>query len=195
MKGRIFAGVDLSAYPKNPTGLAWISLGERTVKATLVHEDSEILNAIKALRPTLVAIDSPLSLPREGAMRRVDREMVKLGLRVFPPLLPSMKPLTLRGIALAEKLKKMGLKVIEVHPLSTLKLLGFDKKSKHKLLQLLRDEDFSVEERKYSDHELDAISAAYTALLFFEGKAVEVKGDPWDTPIVIPRGGAPRRRT
>ena len=79
-----------------------------------------------------------------------------------------MKQLTLRGISLEKKLDKKGIKVIEVHPRTTKRILGLGRFPEAK-----------------NEHEDDACSAAMAALLYVRGKCMELTGA--DGTIVIPR--------
>ncbi len=128
-------GIDLAAKEENDTGFA--VLREMSARTMILKGDDEII--VKALesKPVIVAIDAPLSLPKAGISRETDRLLAKKGLRCFWPLLPSMKPLTLRGIRLKETLENHGLQVIEVFPSATQKLLGIPTKKagKANLLQ------------------------------------------------------------
>jgi predicted nuclease with RNAse H fold len=57
-------GIDLAGLNKNPTGLALLK--GKALKTSLIYTDSEILGSATRNAPPLIAIDAPLSLPREG---------------------------------------------------------------------------------------------------------------------------------
>jgi predicted nuclease with RNAse H fold len=76
----------------------------------------QILDRSLTLSPTLIAIDAPLSLPMNGNMRQVDKEMHKHGYPVRPPLFPAMEKLTLIAIEIAKKIIKEGFDIIETYP-------------------------------------------------------------------------------
>ena len=81
----------------------------------MVATDEEMIARILAISPSLVSIDSPLSMPfgrvrveddgpgrlEFGIMRRCERELKRRGINVYPCLLPSMQSLTRRGTRLA----------------------------------------------------------------------------------------------
>jgi len=172
----MFAGIDLAALEKNSTGAA-IYDGSGFECSTL-HEDREILGLIFRYRPSIVAIDAPLSLPfgrccfddeccGPRKIRVCDRMLISMGFRLFPPGFSFMKQLTLRGIRLREMLEVEGFKVIEVHPRTS--------------KRILRLENFGDAKNV---HESDACAAALTACLYGQGKCREITGP--DGTIVIP---------
>ncbi|MEM4389265.1 MAG: DUF429 domain-containing protein [Candidatus Micrarchaeia archaeon] len=161
----MFAGIDLAAKEKNPS--AACLLGRRVQCATL-HSDREIIAWAAAARPALIALDAPLSLPSKGSLREVERELIARGLRVFP-IRGAMRALARRGMRLRRKLAALGIRVIEVHPRSSLLAL-------RRLGQNIR---FPAACR--SEHERDAWLAALTAKLFAKGKC-EVIGRAFALP-------------
>ncbi len=175
----VFIGIDLAALRKNPTGVA-VHDGGRFECSTL-HDDGEIGDFVHLHRPEVVAIDAPLSLPYGRCcfnddccgprkMRACDRMLIGMGYRVFPPGFSFMKQLTLRGVALREKLEDEGLKVIEVHPRTIKRILGID--------------GFPG---AGNEHEADACAAALAAYLQSLGRCGEIRGP--DGAIVIPLPG------
>ena len=165
-----FAGIDLAAKEKNITGIAIIE--ERKIKTWSVHRDSEIISKIIAENPDLIAIDSPMSLEnREG-----DKYLRKYGAMSLK--IPAMRELAVRGMRLRDILKNKNFEVIEVFPTATAKILGFYNKNKKEMLYFFSD--FSISDVR-NEHEVDAIIAAYTALLYHEGETKNIDG------IIIPR--------
>src|SRR4029077_2658876 len=85
-------------------------------------------------------IDSPLSVPEgwshdqkrlvEGGpiYRKCELALQRMGISVFWCLLPSMQSLTMRGMRLAEELRKHGLTVIESYPGAAQDILGIPRK-------------------------------------------------------------------
>jgi len=179
-------GIDLAGMENRESG--WALLQGCNVKVLTLYSNDEILTKTFEVRPLIVAIDAPLTLPRNGKMRQADREMKKLGCAVLPPLFPGMKMLTLRGIYLASKIRENGVKVIEVHPTSSRKILGLPvvkdvEKIRQSLIRLGLKGD--IEKRKLTIHELDAIVAAFTAGLHLCGRTVKI-GDEKEGYIIIP---------
>lgn len=186
LKTKGIVGVDLSGKPENPTGYAlWKN---RTVKTSIIHTDSEIFEEIIRIKPTLVAIDAPFSLPERGILRKADREMIRKGYRVFPPSLPAMRKLTVRAVKLNKLIAEKGYKTIEVHPTSTRKALGMPSKDWRKIQTILKsiglEGDLKV--RALTSHELDAITAALTAYLHMQNQT-EALGDAEEGYIIIPK--------
>ncbi|MEM2282976.1 MAG: DUF429 domain-containing protein [Candidatus Hadarchaeales archaeon] len=167
----LIVGVDLAGSERRPTGIALLG---RTLSTKTVHAEEEILEACRGAG--LVAIDAPLSLPRKGGLRKGDRELIRMGYRVFPPLFSRMRMLTRRGMGLAAKLRREGIRVIEIHPrTSGLILFG----TEDRRLWLRKLARLGVK-RTASEHELDAALAALTGKLYLEGKTRKVGN------IVIP---------
>ena len=180
-----FVGVDLAGSPKRPTG--WALLDGRTIMVKELYTDNEILTETVQACPTLVAIDAPLTMPREGALRRADREMRRLGYPVLPPLLPGMKMLTHRAMRLVGNLRKFGVEVIEIHPTSARRALGMPLKDWDEIQRVFLKLGFcgGWSGRRLSPHEIDAITAAIVALLHVCGETQNV-GDPSEGVIVLP---------
>jgi predicted nuclease with RNAse H fold len=168
----LIVGIDLAGSERRPTGVAFLG---STLQTCVVFSDEEILCTCEGAQ--LAAIDAPLSLPRRGKLREGDRELIRMGFRVFPPLFSGMKSLTHRGIRLATRLRRRT-KVIEVHPrTSGLILFGTDQRGKW--VERLREFGYHLESP--CEHELDAALAALTGKLYLEGKTKKVGN------IVIPR--------
>ena len=185
--GMRVVGIDLAGSEANPSG--WALLDGPVAHTAHLKTDEELIRATLEAGPELVAIDAPLTLPRTGYAREVDRAMHKLGLHVLPPLFPAMRLLTLRGMRLSRALEARGLSVIEVHPASTRKVLGLPTKGRDAIQEALVSIGLrgDLEARNLSIHELDAITAALTALLHLLGLSEVVRAE--DGEIVIPRRG------
>ncbi len=155
-------GIDLAGNPKNPSGFCVLRpTGARTKK---LFTDEEILREIEKEKPQIVAIDAPLWLPPEGvAWRLGELLLMKRGFRPLSLLLPSMRLLALRAKGLAEKIRGMGIEVIEVFASATEKVLGVQK------------------EKRKSKDEYDALLCALTAKYYMEGKYEDLGG------IILPK--------
>jgi uncharacterized protein YprB with RNaseH-like and TPR domain/predicted nuclease with RNAse H fold len=113
-------GIDLTGSEKRGSG--WCVLDGAIAETLTVHTDEEMVGRIIALKPDLVSIDSPLSLPfgrtvvtdddpgrqQYGIMRKCERELKRRGVNVYPALLPSMQGLTRRGMLLAARIRREG---------------------------------------------------------------------------------------
>ncbi len=177
-------GIDLAGSAKRPTGIAEIDCQSMTLRVVKVYDDEEIVKITVTPKPLIVAIDAPLTMPREGYLREVDKFMHKLGLPVLPPLFPGMRRLTERGIKLKSFLEEAGIRVIEVHPRSTLKVL-MKKFGKVDLLEIMRLYSIKFSRRRLSKDERDAILAALTAYLYYTNNYREVRAR--DGTLILPR--------
>ncbi len=161
----IYAGIDLAAKEKNPTGLAFINSND-IITFTLFY-DADIIEKVKYFNPDIVAIDAPMSTED----RQVDIYLRKYGALTLK--IPSMQELAKRGMKLKISLEELGYQVIEVFPTATAKILGFYRKNKIEMLSSF--EDFNINNVR-NKHEVDAIIAAYTALLYEKGRCTKMNG-------------------
>ncbi len=176
-------GVDLAGKESNPSGFA--VLLNHKIKTRLVYPDEELLQLCTRERPDVVAIDAPLSFPREGNLRVADAQLIRLGHRVLPPTFGGMRALTGRGIQLAKKLRAHSIRVVEIHPRTSGRIL-FGTPNREEWLIKLGREGWEVRGGT-SDHEVDAAMAALTGLLYLSKRTEEV-GELEEGKIVIPRG-------
>lgn len=166
-------GVDLAGKSKNPTGICILKDNDVILKT--VNEDKEILEIANTLRPDIIAIDTPI-MRGKPKIRKADIILKKY--KAFPPTLPGMIPLTLRGSKLATQLSKYC-RVIEVFPTATAKILGIYHKNYKETAAIL---DVKVKTK----HELDAYICCLTGKMFIEGKTKNVGNGTGK--IVIPKG-------
>ena len=180
-------GIDLAGKMENPTGIC--VLEGFVIDLKTLYSDEEIIKTVKKNNPSLIAVDAPLSLPKSrccldknckcamgGHFRQAERDIQSYG-RVLPLTFLGMKMLTLRGIALATKLRK-GYEVIETHPRTSQKILGFNDQNDLNLFFKFADGS--------TQHELDATLAALTGFLYLKDCYIEL-GDPEEGTIIIPR--------
>jgi predicted nuclease with RNAse H fold/dephospho-CoA kinase len=199
--GATVVGIDLTGSERRPSG--WCVLRGASAETAMIASDDEVVARISALRPSVVSIDSPLSLPfgrthvgdddptREsaGIMRRCERELKRRGINVYPCLLPSMQALTERGIRLATRLRALGVPVIESYPGAAQDIMGIPRKGagEHFLKQGLAE--FGIEgdflKSAVSHDELDAITAALVGSFFLAGKYEALAG-PGEDALIIP---------
>jgi uncharacterized protein YprB with RNaseH-like and TPR domain/predicted nuclease with RNAse H fold len=120
-------GIDLTGSEVRPSGWALLQ-GELVLTGTMLSTE-EILERTLACAPTLVSIDSPLSLPAgrdctedscdcrsHGITRECERTLKRRGVNVYPCLIQSMQALTRRGMQIAQTLRAAGVAVIESYP-------------------------------------------------------------------------------
>ncbi len=195
-------GIDLRSGPRYPTGVAAMSVDRRLRHLGTVRTDEEICDLVERTQPLLIAIDAPLALPegrccadpscecaRFGIMREVDRACAAAGYRPFPTLLPSMVKLTLRGIALRERLTARDSDIVEVYPGMTQDVLGIPRKGRGidgLRRGLKRQGVLGIPRgRRVSHDEYDAITCALTAWMYLEG-GTEQMGPGVPVPLVLP---------
>lgn len=195
-------GIDLRSGPRYPTGLAVLGADRRLWLLQTARTDDEIAAVVARFPPAIVAIDAPLGLPegrccadpacacaRFGILRAVDRACIAAGFRPFPTLLPSMVGLTLRGIALAERLGAVGLRVVEVYPGMAQDVLGIPRKRQgvDALARGLRRVGVRglPRARRVTHDELDAATCALVGVLHLAGRTATM-GPPSPVPLVYP---------
>ncbi len=174
-------GIDLAGLKANPSGFT--VLISRKFDAKILYSDEQIIANCMSEQPDVVAIDAPLSFPKQGNLRNADLSLIRRGLRVFHPTFGGMRTLTERGIHLAKKLKDKKIKVIEIHP-KTSGLILFKTDDRARWISKLKQKGFSFEGGK-SRHEFDAVMAAMTGQLYLEGRTERV-GEQKEGIIIIP---------
>lgn len=176
-------GVDLAGTPRNPSGFAKLC-GDQ-LETREIYSDADILELCERSRPKVVAIDAPLSLPARGNLRLADESLIERGFRVFPPTFKSMRSLTERGMRIASELRAKGIRVIEIHP-RTSGMALFGTPDRAAWVPEFQKHGWRLKPLA-SEHEIDAVAAAITGLLWLEKKTEEI-GNPLEGAIVIPRG-------
>ncbi|MCD6428485.1 MAG: DUF429 domain-containing protein [Desulfurococcales archaeon] len=132
----VVAGLDLAASSRRCSGYSVIKVKDNRsflTKVKCLGTDESIINEVVEDKVYVIAIDAPLV--KEPKMRVVDKLMIKQGLRVFPPNFSWMRKLSERGWLIAEKLRSLGIEVIETHPRSAMAVSGT--RSLEELLDLL----------------------------------------------------------
>jgi len=181
-------GIDLAGKEENPTG---ISIFDRyKMDLSTIYTDQDILKLIDELKPTVIVIDTPLSLPKGrccleknskcavgGHFRQAEKDIRQYG-RVLPLTFHGMKMLTLRGVKLASELKN-DYELLESHPRTIQKILKFRD-------QLSGLNQFFRVSSNATEHELDAGVLALTGFLYHK-KCCIALGDPNEGIIIIPR--------
>ena len=192
----LFAGIDLAMSPRRPSAFAVLSGCLESFCLYLLRTDSDILAAVDLHRPLIVAIDSPLGLPRglccleedcscypesEAKGRVCERELARRGIPCYYTTKRSIiKEMVYRAMSLKDELCARGYRVIEVYPYaSKVQLFGrpIPKKTTAEGLEVLREHLIGLipslgQHRERLNHDLcDALVAAYTAYLWAEGRA------------------------
>ena len=203
-------GIDLTGSEARPSG--WCVMRGREAVTCMVFTDDEMIDRVLAARPTVVSIDSPLSMPfgrvsvedtdpgREefGIMRRCERELKRRGINVYPSLLPSMQGLTKRGMNLAARIRSLGIPVMESYPGAAQDIMGIPRKGAG--VEFLKQglADFGIDglykDTDVTHDELDAITSAVVGSFFLAGRFEALCG-PSEGALVIPDlvANAPKR--
>jgi predicted nuclease with RNAse H fold len=196
-------GLDLAGSEQRPTGICFLEGNQ--AKVSVLYTDEEILRAIgKDVRS--VAIDAPLSLPRgrcclrndcdcygKAHFRLCDLELRKMKIKFFPITLGPMRQLTLRGMALKNKLEAKGLRVFETYPGAAQDIWGIPRQ---KDLKGLRHglQRFKLRGNwlgpKVTKDELDALTCALVAREDLQGRAFSI-GDPEEGLMILPNPSTP----
>jgi len=172
-----YGGLDLTASPNRASAVAVIASG--AITTGLYRTDDEILGALKSA--SIVAIDSPLSQPRHGWHRDVDRALLRMGYKVFPAAWPSMKALYRRALVISSRLSEAGAKVIETHPLSALKssrCSGY--------ADLAEAVGLTIRDKPRVKDEVDSLIAAIVAMAYDEGLVMSVRASDGEVYLLKP---------
>jgi hypothetical protein len=207
------AGIDLASAPQygakryNRVGLAALAPDLTLLRMESgPFDDDRIAAFVSQTKAHVIAIDAPLSLPagrccaddscpcaRFGRVRAIDRACFALGMRPFPALIPSMRGLTLRGIALKARFEALGLTVIEAYPGAVQDMLRLPRKQAglRRLLSGLRRLGLGgLDSLRPDGDQLDALTAAYMAHLYRRGRYWAMAA-PGETPLIFPDPRAP----
>ena len=192
-----YLGVDPTCSEARLLGYAVLDEQARLLAVGLVTTDEQILSLAERWRPCLVALDAPLSWPfdLESKGRQCELLLAHEGIGTFRTTRRTIiRALIERGIGLAAAVRAQGFKVIEIYPYGS-KVRLFRRPIPQKttpegrawLRQRLEALVPGLAEHQgtLSHDELDAVVAAYTALLRDRGLAEEV-GDPNEGPICLP---------
>ena len=196
-------GIDLSASEKRASG--WAVLIGKRAKTLRLKTDKDLVNETIKMKPDLIAIDAPLSLPKGrdcisdlcqcrkfGITRECERKLRRRGIKIFPCLIKSMQPLTERGIKLRKGFESRGFKVIETYPGAAQDILHIIRKkmSVKELQQGVLNFGLKIENdrqfNRFSDDELDAITSALVGY-FYLANEHEAIGSESEGQLIIPK--------
>ncbi|MCP8310216.1 MAG: DUF429 domain-containing protein [Candidatus Methylarchaceae archaeon HK01M] len=193
-------GIDLAGVEKRDSGVCILD-GKLKAKAFTLRSDNEIIESIIKIKPDVIAIDAPLSLPfgrcclkdtcrcrTKGHLRQCDKDLIKMKIKFFPLTLGPMRGLTERGMKLKKMLEDRDLKVIEVYPGGAQDILNIPRKQKgiSELRKSLLTIGIKGILKVTSDHELDATTSALVGKMYLEGDYLAL-GDPEEGLIIMPR--------
>ncbi len=193
-------GIDLSGSEERPSGVC-VLRGREAYLDTL-ETDAQLVSLMQETRPSVVSIDSPLSIPRGrccsndscecrrvGITRECERTLKKRGINVYPCLIPSMQSLTVRGMRIAALARQLGFHVIESYPGAAQDILGLPRK-RVDLRGLQTDlTNMGIEpicnRSLINHHEIDALTSALVGFFYLIGQ-YESLGNEDEGYLVIP---------
>jgi len=192
----IVVGIDLAGSPKRNTGIC-LMYNKKIIKYATLHEDKELISFVREANPQIIGIDAPLSLPpgrkslddNNGIhLRECDKELTKRKIRFFPVTLGPMRMLTLRGISLKKRFKRLGFDSIEIYPGATQDVFGIPRKqhSMEGLMNGLKELGIKGLKADMNHDELDVVTGGYTAYLYLKGKT-DILGSLKAGAIIIPK--------
>ncbi len=191
-------GIDPVSDENRASGVALLK--GKKVSTFQIKTDADIIQFVNQHKPAIVSVDSPLSIPagrtsvfdddpmREyGIMRYCERELKKRGVNVYPCLIPSMQKLTKRCMELADKIRQLGVAVIESFPGAAQDIMGIARKQSglNLLISGLREYGIQGQLDDVSHDELDAVTSAIVGHFFWAGK-FEALGTADEAPLIIP---------
>jgi predicted nuclease with RNAse H fold len=197
-------GIDLAGVEYRETGVAVIRDG-RLELLTSAGADAEI-HALAALAGPggTVAINAPLTRPLGRCClddvckcrhdpgtrsRQLERELARMRIPTLATAL--LKVLARRGERLATALRGLGIEPLEVDPFATLRLLGLPWQGKRtpagrrRIYRALRPLVPGLRHPRASEHQLDAVVCALTALLW-RRRLTRTVGIPEEGLMTIP---------
>jgi hypothetical protein len=193
----MIVGIDLAGSEKRPTGFC--ALNGMSSKCCVLYTDKEIIENIERTKPKIVAIDAPLALPKgrksleercDIHLRKCDRQLLDMKIKVFPITLGPMRMLTKRGIKLRRILERKGFKVIEVYPGAAQDIWKIPRKQegleklRRGLMKLGVKGD--IDKKDITGDELDAITSALVGRAYLHGKHMAI-GDPEEILMILPK--------
>jgi predicted nuclease with RNAse H fold len=208
-----YLGLDPTSSESKPSGWALLGDSGELLGVGGVGSDADIMSLSERWRAKVVAIDSPLFLPKglccldelcphascnewTGEKRVAERELFRQGIRLYWTTRRSfIKAMIYRAIGLRRNLEAAGVRVIKVYPhASKVRLFGrpIPKKAtpagrlwlRERLAELVPG--LREHEGRLGHDQLDAIVAAYTAYLY-DNRGADSVGDCDEGLIWVPR--------
>ncbi len=193
-------GIDLTGSQKRASGIS--ILREDKAYLILLKTDEEIISTILDVKPTIISIDSPLSLPKGrcctcdscecrkyGITRECERILKKRGINIYPCLIKSMQKLTARGIKLSQVFEDYNYQVIESYPGAAQDILRFPRKRinlKELEIDLMNMGIVPSSDKETVTHdEIDALTSALVGYFYLAGM-YEAIGNIEEGYLIIP---------
>jgi predicted nuclease with RNAse H fold len=190
--------------PHRETGVAVLRSGRLALLASAGADEEVLAFARMAGRWGTVAINAPLTRPQGRCCldddcpcrtdpgtrsRQLERELARMGIPTLATAL--IKVLARRGARIATALRAEGREPLEVYPYATLRLLGLPWRGKRtpagrrRIHRALKPLVPGLDHPGASEHQLDAVVCALTALLWRQGRTPTV-GAPGEGLMTIP---------
>ncbi|HEY2158637.1 MAG TPA: DUF429 domain-containing protein [Isosphaeraceae bacterium] len=200
----VCVGIDLAGVPHRETGVAILRNGRLELLTSAGPDDEILALAMQAGRWGTVAINAPLTRPLGRCCldddcrcrhdpgtrsRQLERELGRMGVPTLATAL--LKVLARRGERIATALAGLGYEPLEVYPFATLRLLGLPSHGKktpegrRRIHRALKPLVPGLRHPRASEHQLDAVVCALTALLWRLGRTRTV-GVPEEGLMTIP---------
>lgn len=134
-------------------------------------------------------IDAPLSFPHKGTLRECEKSLLKMGIRLFPSGADFFKKVAEKGMQLSKTLEASGVKVFEVYPYATRYVLQIAPKAKKQKKDgraaiITELKNYTKIKEELNHNQIDAVIAALTVSLYYEGHGRVLKGS--DGLVLIP---------
>lgn len=183
MRKKKFCGIDVGL---NENHAAIIE--DRKIKSLFTFKDVEKVG-VRIFQCYAAGIDAPLSFPDKGNLRECEKELIQMGIRLFPSGAEFFRKVAEKGMEIASFLESRNLKVFEVYPFATRFILDIGKEVKKQKKsgrdKIISDLSRYIEiENNLNHNEIDAIISALTVSLYYEGVGRILKGS--DGSILIP---------
>lgn len=186
-------GIDYGSRKAGTTACFWNSESTFHCEQSQKNKDADafILAHVEKLKPNLVAIDAPLSLP--GVYHLTKSKFHDYHYRESDRAIGAMSPmflggLTARAMSLAAEISSRGCEVIEVYPAGLVKHLGIGKhykKDKNAFIEHLSSTaGIDVKITLHSWHQVDAMLAWSSGIRWTNNLHVSI-GDPDEGVICI----------
>jgi len=183
-------GIDLAGSEKRATGIAYFK--DHKIITKIVYKNEEILSIAKDF--TEIFIDAPLTLPKTRKsleenngkhFREFEIKLRKLGIKILPATLGPMRMLTKRAMDLKDLLQKQNKNVYEVFPNGFYRIMNLKSKQKEEIVKLYNELGYSLDNKNFTQDELDAIACLLTGEMFKKNQAWILDGE--DGTIILPQ--------
>jgi uncharacterized protein len=190
----ILLGIDYGAKLAGTTALAWMDKSGITIVQSEKKLDADvfILQVVSEIKPTIIFLDAPLSLPpaftnpssTEYFYRKGDKELYAMS-----PMF--IGGLTARAMKLKRKLEEDNIHVFETYPAGLNKKViqsEYYKKDLAQFEKVIRESlkvfDAKIETIATTWHQMDALLALVSALRWQQGEHLTF-GDEGEGQIII----------